>query len=239
MMQRHLGLYQSTLLQRVPSLLHGFSGRAMGNMKKDLAARKRFFDAVGIDGDVTISEQIHGAVVSFVDGAKESPIVGSDGLVVNKAGRALGVFTADCVPILCVDPTSRTIAVAHAGWRGTYGKIAQHAVESMKSGGAQVANILIWVGPHIGMCCYWVDQDRAKRFVDGFGKDPQMASFFENSWHLDLGYVNYRQLIESGIKSENIDVAITCTSCQHDEFFSYRKDSKETFGEMMGVIEWI
>ncbi len=230
------GFYQSTLLQGVPSLLHAFSGRAMGDMKKDLSARKRFFNTAGIDGDVTVSEQIHGAVVTFIDGKKESPVAGSDGLVTRDVGISLGIFTADCVPILAVDPAVRVVAAVHAGWRGTLGKIAQHTIESMKSAGARVPDILIWIGPHIGMCCYLVDQDRAKLFVDGFGDDPKMASFFENSWHLDLGYINYRQFIESGIKPENIDVALTCTSCRHDEFFSYRKNSKETFGEMMGVI---
>lgn len=223
-------MMQSTLLQTVPSLLHGFSARSMGNMKKDLFARRRFLHAVGIQGDVATPEQIHSAAVSSIDNPD-----GSDGLV----GRsAMGIFVADCVPILAVDPKERVVAAIHAGWRGTLGEIAKNAVQKMQEAGANAGNVLAWIGPHIGMCCYSIHEDRKERFVEAFGDDPKMISFFENSWHLDLGYLNWRQFIECGIKPEHIDFALTCTSCQHDEFFSYRKDSKETFGEMMGVIGW-
>lgn len=223
-------MIRSKLLQTVPSLLHGFSTRAMGDMKKDLQARKDFLDAVGIEGNVAIPEQIHGTVVSDALEPK-----GSDGLV----GRIpMGIITADCVPILAVDPQSRVVAAVHAGWRGTLGNIAKNMLDRMKDIEANVSGVLAWIGPHIGMCCYGVDQDRAKRFIDVLGEDPKTASFFEHAWHLDLGYVNYRQLVTSGVKPEHIDFALTCTSCQHDEFFSFRKDTKETFGEMMGVIGW-
>lgn len=223
-------MIQSKLLQTVPSLHHGFSTRAMGDMKKDLAARKRFLEIVGIYGDVAIPEQIHGTVVSTAYGSK-----GSDGLV---GQGPMGIFSADCVPIFFVDPKVRVVSAVHAGWRGTLGKIAKNAIQKMQEAGATAPNILTWIGPHIGMCCYSIDEVRAKRFIAAFGQDPKMASVIENSWHLDLGYANYRQLIESGIQSKNIDFALTCTSCQHDDFFSYRKDTKETFGEMMGVIGW-
>ncbi|MBI3577733.1 peptidoglycan editing factor PgeF [Candidatus Gottesmanbacteria bacterium] len=223
-------MIQSALLKRIPHLIHGFSTRAAGNMKKDLVARKKFIDSIGIDEDISFPEQIHGAVVSTAREPK-----GSDGLV----GRSpVGIFTADCVPILCADPTTKTVAAVHAGWRGTLAGIAKNAVVAMKSTGSDTANIFVWIGPHIGACCYSVDPGRKSRFVEAFGDDVRVASFAENSWHLDLGYVNYRLLLESGIKPEHIDVALSCTSCQHDEFFSYRKDTKETFGEMMGVIGW-
>lgn len=219
--------------------MHGFSNRAMGNMKKDLAARKRFIDSVGIKREeVIVSEQVHGNMVSLVDQNSDMRVIDADGLVTKHSEFALGVFTADCVPIFFVDSVSRTIAVAHAGWRGTVGKIAQNTVELMKSTGSHARDILVWIGPHIGMCCYWVNQDRAKQFSQVFGQDLKLTSCSNSVWHLNLGYCNTRQLIDFGISPEHIDVSVDCTSCQNDIFFSYRKDTKETFGEMMGVIGW-
>ncbi len=222
-------MIQSALLQTVPSFIHGFSTRAMGDMKMNSENRKNFLELLSLsEKNVATAKQVH------------SNKVGVDALVLNQDSifSAAAVFFADCVPVLCVDPKNKVIAAVHAGWKGTVGKIAVNSIDAMQKAGAEAENILVSIGPHIGMCCYDVPEERAKLFLDAFDREPKVASIIEGSWHLDLGYTNYLQLMSAGVKPEHIDAPPTCTSCQVNDFFSYRKDSKETFGEMMGVIGW-
>ncbi len=77
--------------------------------------------------------------------------------------------------------------------------------------------------------------DRADIFRTVF-PDSQVVFQTEGKWHIDLGLANKLQLIQSGILAFHIDASISCTSCQNDRYFSYRKDSPETSGEMIGII---
>ncbi len=218
-----------------------YSKRHDGDMR-DATKRKAFLRSLHLPLNLILPEQVHGteiAVVSSEDIEKKIPNV--DGLV-SKAtpdqNFILGVLVADCVPLLLVDPKTRILGVVHAGWRGTIGGIARKVVEVMKTLGAQSKDILVSIGPHIGMCCYDVPAERAQRFLDMFGNNPKVASLIEGKWHIDIGYANFLTLVDQGILPKNIHSPITCTSCQVENFFSYRKDKKETFGEMMGVVTW-
>lgn len=145
-------------------------------------------------------------------------------MVSNQKGVFVGVLVADCVPILMVDPKKRIVAAIHAGWRGTLGNIAASAVKIIGK------DIFVSIGPHIGPCCYTVPKDRADSFND-------TCTYFDGAnWHLDLGCANRLQLTEAGVPAAHIDTPVVCTSCQSDIFYSYRKDTKEAFGEMLGFV---
>jgi len=180
--------------------------------------------------------QIHGAAVVTADGNTPRVAGDADAVVSTAKNTLLEVHVADCVPILLVDPETRVVAAVHAGWKGTLSRIVQHTVGEMGRMGAKPSRLIAVIGPHIGMCCYTVPADRVRSFQDVFGSSTEIASHWENSWHIDLGVCNRQQLIEAGIPPAQIDSAILCTSCQIDRFYSYRKDSKETFGEIIGVI---
>ncbi len=189
--------------------------------------------------DIILAEQIHGsdvAVVTVKDVGKIIP--GVDGLVTSQVVR-LGIRVADCVPILAYDERSGITGVAHAGWRGTLGNIAGALIASMLDLGAQKTKIRVSLGPHIGMCCYDVPKDRVKNFLKIFKESETIVSFFQNTWHLDIGRANFLQLTLAGVIPSHIEAPVLCTSCQNDKYFSYRKDTKETFGEMMGTISYI
>ncbi len=205
--------------------LHAFTTRGLGDMKKSKENRtKAMRELFGEERELMFGKQLH------------TNVVGIDAVVTNKPHAAVGVFVADCVPILLADIKKRVIGAVHAGWRGTLGGITTNAIREMNSYGSQPGNIIAVIGPHIGMCHYDVPEERAKKFLAAFGDDRKVASFFEGSWHVDLGWANYRQLLAQGITQEHIDAPPTCTACQIDTYFSYRKDSKETFGEIMGVV---
>lgn len=232
------GYYESSLLTSV-NIEHAFSSRELGDMRIE-ANRRKFLTVYGLDDySLVMPQQVHGDVISAVNDTSEKEISGADGLVYRKQGNqkiALGVVTADCVPILAADPKARIIGAAHAGWRGTLNNISRHLIEAMHELGADSKNILVSIGPHIGACCYNVTKERADKFIDQFENDAKAISFWDDGWHLDLGYMNFLQLIKSGIPQKNIYVALACTSCQHDKWFSYRKDTKESFGEMLSFI---
>ncbi len=228
--------YQSSLLAQVTGLFHGYSTESTGDMRKE-SNREAWLKTLAIDpASLVLGEQIHGSVVVVVDNAVRRQIAGVDGLVTKQHGLTLGVMVADCVPLLFFDTKKRIVAAVHAGWRGTLDNIAGVCVKKMVEEGSTTRDILVSVGPHIGMCCYSVPQERAEKFQAIYGTDPQAASQQADGWHLDIGYVNVLQLKAAGISSEHIDAPPTCTSCQADTFFSYRRDTKEGFGEMLAAI---
>lgn len=183
-----------------------------------------------------VPEQIHGNAIGVVDQKdRGTRIPGVDGLVSTSAVR-LGVLAADCVPVLAYDEDTNVIGAAHAGWRGTIAHITKNLLASMRSLGADIRRIKVSIGPHIGMCCYWVDEDRARQFSATFGATA--ASFFEDTWHVDIGKANYIEAVNAGVSRDHIQAPVYCTSCQNNRYFSYRKDTKATYGEQMGII-WI
>ncbi|MDE6513836.1 MAG: polyphenol oxidase family protein, partial [Muribaculaceae bacterium] len=73
----------------------------------------------------------------------------ADGLAARGRGIALGIHTADCLPLLLVDPEAQVIAAVHCGWRGTVAGIATNAVSAMISLGANPERTIAAIGPHI------------------------------------------------------------------------------------------
>jgi len=215
----------------------------LGDMRRS-ENRASYVQMLGVSPHVLVTaEQVHGNVVKKAIRASKTPLSLADGIVLdisdnNSAGIALGIVVADCAPLLFFDKKERSIGAAHAGWKGSYKSIATNVVDYMLSLGSNPDDIMVSIGPHIGMCCYSVPKDRVDMFFSMYGNDAHIASYIDGVWHMDIGYINWLQLRSKGIPAENIDVPPTCTSCQSDLFYSYRKDTKEAFGEIMGVIAY-
>jgi YfiH family protein len=170
--------------------------------------------------------QVHGDRIFILDG--DGPLSGfipeCDGLITDRPGVALGIRTADCVPLLFVDRVRRVIGVAHAGWRGTALRIASRTVDLFeKRFSSRVEDILIAVGPAIGVCCYQVDAP----VYAPFSSRPGVESFLhpcrkESRWMLDLASANRIELMERGAPAGNILSAGHCNACRPDIFFSHR-----------------
>src|SRR6266481_2723344 len=182
----------------------------------------------------------------------------ADASVTKRAGLLLAVQTADCVPILLVDPKNRAVAAVHAGWRGTLARIVEKAIGRMQMEfGSQSADLLAAIGPAIGGCCYEVGTEVAAAFS---GQFVDAAEFFDElrtgdepnplQWlnmmppgHqpppkkvlLDLRKANRSQLEAAGVPVANIFVSDLCTGCRRDLLFSYRKEGPQS-GRMMAVV---
>ena len=146
------------------------------------------------------------------------------------------VFTADCVPIAIIDKKNKAIGAVHAGWRGTYEKIAQKTIEEMsKKYNTNVEDIVCVIGPSIGPCCYEVSKELIEKFNTNLTNcEEKFYIIEEERYYLDLWKVNEYILKASGVNKNNIINLNLCTSCNSDKFHSYRKHQQTS--ERIGMI---
>jgi len=178
--------------------------------------------------------QVHsGTVVNIRDTSAATDAVEGDAAVTALAGAVLAVQTADCVPILIADSHGTAVAAVHAGWRGTAARIVESTVARLREQFAlDPQDLFAAVGPHIGVCCYEIGLEVLAAIAD-----PALFEY-KSEWmkpHLNLGEANRRQLINSGLPDEGIEVSSLCTRCREDLFHSYRRDGTK-MGHMLSVI---
>ncbi|MEN8303863.1 MAG: peptidoglycan editing factor PgeF, partial [Campylobacterota bacterium] len=180
-------------------------------------------------------KQIHSDIVHLVtadDNFKNPPIC--DALITDKLNTPLMVMVADCSPILFYDSVKKVIAVAHAGRQGAFKNIVKNVIESFKNNYAsKTENILVTIGASIGECCYEVGAeiyDEAKELNLEYSMSKR-----DSSYYLNVSHILKRQLLDSGVQKENIEISDECTCCNKDRYFSYRADG--TTGRFCGVIK--
>jgi len=165
----------------------------------------------------------------------EDAIEDCDALVTNVKGVVLTILTADCVPVLLYDEKQKVVAAVHAGWKGTKAKIVAKTVQKMKAYyGCDPINIVAGIAPSIRQCCYEVDKNVAEHFFDISESFTSVGEKFM----LDLPLINKKQLLDAGVKKENIEMSNICTACEVEHFFSYRKEQgcSGRFMSMIGLI---
>jgi YfiH family protein len=269
-------LLQVPAFSKLPWLIHAFSTRPGGispiegervlnlgftdwdTRENVLENRRRFQSALGAsDLALTPLKQIHSDVIHLFETASPELCRG-DASLTNTPGLLLAVQTADCVPILLVDPKKRAVAAIHAGWRGTLRRILAKTVGRLQMDfGSNPSDILAAIGPSIGPCCYEVGTEVATQFLSQFADAPSYFDEFRTGdepnpiqWlnmmppghqpppknvQLDLRKANHAQLIAAGLLAKNIFTIDLCTACHPDLLFSYRKQGPAS-GRLMSVI---
>lgn len=148
-----------------------------------------------------------------------------DALTTNESGVTLVTYYADCTPIFFVDVKNKAIALAHAGWRGTAGRIAEKVVNTMKeSYGTRPEELVCAVGPAISKCCYEVDEGCCRHFkaMDDLNTESFIFPKEGGKYMLDLLEVNRQILMKSGVRNENITISDLCTCCNSELLWSHR-----------------
>jgi hypothetical protein len=180
--------------------------------------------------EITTLKQIHSAKVVDAAGRRGDRIEEGDALISDTPGLAIGVRTADCVPVLLADVRLRTIAAIHAGWRGTAAQIVPSAIRHMgKVFGTRTQDLVAAIGPCIGPCCYDVGPEVARQFVTWIPEMDHAVS----PVRLDLPRANAQQLRDAGIT--DIFVSGECTFCLAERYHSYRRD-KEAAGRLLSFL---
>ena len=188
---------------------------------------KRFSDEYGFNYDnIVFNTQVHGADVRIVE--SDSDIneneKEADGLITNLSATPLLIFTADCVPIVFYDKKQGVVALAHAGWRGTYGNIAGEMVNIMTDKyNCKVEDIKTIIGPSVSVDNYEVSYDLIEKFV--VLEVPNYYKENDGKYYLDLWKLNKELLKKYGILEDNIKIIDFCTVRDNDKFFSYRLDN--------------
>jgi polyphenol oxidase len=282
--QKKCSVLSAAQLSAFPWLVHGFSTRMggfsraygksqlnLGFTKDDSKAdvernRATFLKDLGAVNQnskpwplITL-RQIHSDVIHFVDSLPEAQLVG-DGLITRTPGLLLGIQTADCLPIILVDPKRRAVSVFHAGWRGTIKRIVEKGVGTMQlQFGTKARDLKAAIGPGIHGCCYEVGQEVRDQFESQFAygtklfreveefnevreKYPMLFltarapghSVMPKKIYLDLVEANRQQLRSVGVPAKSIETSPLCTNCNTDRLFSYRAEKGKT-GRMMAVV---
>lgn len=182
--------------------------------------REMLADRTGISVEaIVVPRQTHSVNCRIIDSlpVDTCDIENVDALVTKLHGVALGVSTADCVPVLLADEKNGVVAAAHAGWRGALGGIVGITLRRMAELGADPHSVKAVIGPCICKDCFEVGEEVAGLFPDdcvirSTGCKP----------HVDLpGYVA-DQLVAGGVAKSSVIMPWACTRCEPDRYFSAR-----------------
>jgi YfiH family protein len=238
-------------LDGLPGIRHGFftsawgdcgyaKGEAAGN-ENIPEGRRRVAENFGLAPESLLScFQIHSPdVVTVTKPWSVADRPKADAMVTREKGLALGILTADCVPILFADKSVGVIGAAHAGWRGAISGVIENTIKAMEALGATRSSTTAALGPCIAQKSYEVGPEFPAPFL---AEDAQNEKFFRPAFRsghtmFDLpGYV-VAKLKRLGLVSVSPAPADTCAEPEH--FFSYRRSTLqgvEREGSLISVI---
>ncbi|MCI6615941.1 peptidoglycan editing factor PgeF [Ruminococcus sp.] len=209
---------------------------------------KRICKSAGFDfNSLTASAQDHNTFVRAVTSEnkgvgiyKPRDLQSVDALVTNEKGVTLVTYYADCTPLFFVDTKKKAIGLAHAGWRGTVGRIGEKVVNKMTElYGTNPSDIVAAIGPAISVCCYEVDKPCADNFYALADLDSSRFVFPKENgkYMIDLLETNRQILVAAGVKNENITISDICTNCNSELLWSHRatKGKRGTMSAFMCI----
>lgn len=279
-------LLRAPHLAKLPWLVHGFStrvggvSRAYGKGDLNLGFTKDDTrDAVERNREVFLRKlgavtrrrrgqqlwplvtlrQIHSDIIHNIQNIPSEPLTG-DGMISSTPGLLLAIQTADCLPVIIVDPKRHAVGVFHAGWRGTVKRIVEKGVgEMIRCFGSLPRDLKAAIGPGVHGCCYEVGEDVRTKFESQFEyadclfrevkeSDPVREKYpllfltarapghgeLPPKTFLDLVEANRQQLLAAGVPGKGIEASPLCTNCHPELLFSYRAEKGKT-GRSMGV----
>jgi YfiH family protein len=201
-------ILQSKLLSAIPGVRHGFSTRLT-----DVAST--------IEGVVRV-KQVHGARVVE---ARETAGAEADGIYSTSKGSAMGINTADCVPVLIACTKGQGVAAVHAGWRGAVAGIVEVALENLERKGIAREDLRFALGPSIGLEAFEVGDEVIEAARASLGATPPAVRWDSTGkYHLDLRGLLITQLARWGIPREHIELTGGCTVIESGLYHSYRRD---------------
>lgn len=237
-------------LSEIKFIKHGFSTRLGGvsegvfssmnlafnrgdNPDNVVENYRRICSSIGVDFEsLTASSQDHHTFVRRVGKSERGigitrpkDMQSVDALVTNEKNVTLVTYYADCTPLFFVDPVKKAIALAHAGWRGTVGRIGEKVVRKMNEEfSTDPGDLICCIGPAISKCCYEVDKGCADEFYALRDLDTSKFIFPKenNKYMLDLLETNRQILLKAGVRDENITVSDLCTRCNNELLWSHR-----------------
>lgn len=232
-------------------VIQAVSHRNSGNMalhtvddpEQVVKRRSLYLRSLGLSLEQLVAaNQVHGTEIQLVAAASAGrgsnsimdALSGTDAMITRTPGVVLSIFTADCLPIFIYDPVTPAIGIAHAGWRGSIGRIGVKTLQKMTySFGTNPKTCYVGLGPAICECCFVVSPEVAELF---YSEQPEVVQpDGRDRFHVNLSLFNSTALIKGGVEESRIIDSKFCTACQVEDFFSYRME-QGTRGRMISVM---
>ncbi|NIS71800.1 MAG: peptidoglycan editing factor PgeF [Proteobacteria bacterium] len=256
--RKGLGFYQAPHFEAGDSLIHAFTSRQGGVSPPPFHAlnlgtgtgdqethvksnREILMRTFGLDPSVLFTaNQVHEADILILESSTPAEVskVSRDAIITQRRGIAIGVLTADCVPILVFDPVHRAVAAIHAGWKGIAGDLVGKTIRTMVDQfETRPEKLRAAVGPSIGPRCYEVDDQVRSAFShhpDGWSKWAEAVS--SRAWMFNLSQASVDLLLGSGVRPDNLVFLDVCTHCHPHLFYSHRRDNGRTGRQISFVM---
>jgi YfiH family protein len=243
-------LEQYAPLLAIDGVRHGFATRVGGASKPPASSldfgrhsspaqrrinRERLCGALEIEPERLYRvKQVHGRRVVQVGGGDDPTVIGAieaDALISDVPGVALGVLTADCVPVLIASRERTAFAAIHSGWRGTVAGVLQATIEALEQAfGCRPTELVAAIGPCVSGAAYEVSDEVAAEFAEIEGA---VAIGKKGRPHVDLRRAVAHELAGCGVTT--IGCSERCTVGEESLFFSYRRDGAKA-GRQLNVV---
>lgn len=205
------------------------------NLEKEKESYEKLCNAIGLDiNNLSRPDQQHTDKVKIINKVcTREELKETDGLITNQKNIILATTNADCILYLIYDPKNKVIANVHSGWRGSYQRIVEKAIDKMISEfRSNPEDIIICICPSIRRCCFEVNKDVKEMFQEKFSFIEELDKFIingyiENKFYIDTVGINNCLLQNKGIKRENIYDSGLCSVCNSDLVHSYRVEKSE------------
>ena len=258
-MQNGVGIVTSDMLDGL-GVLHGFTTRYGGKSAAPLDTLNLGFNrpeprdiitknyrllcaAYGLDFDkLVLVSYVHGNNVLEVTrkdcGRGINPALPKlpdcDGIVTNDPDVVLFTLHADCSALFVVDAKRRAIGLAHAGWRGTKGRIGAKLIEKMHTlYGTDSSDVYAVISPCICGKCYEVGRDVGEEFLSEFVDERIIAPHSDpEKMYIDIRLAAEDSFLAAGVPSEHIGHIPCCTYERDELFYSYRRTGRDKTGAM-------
>lgn len=236
-------IIQSNLLKQFSNLIQGFTTKDNGNVAfhvnddkyKVILNHKTLAKELKYDVNTLIHmKQVHLTKIKIID--KNDTFLTPptcDALITDKKNIPLMVMVADCSPLLFYDAKKEVIAVVHAGRAGAFFNIIKVTLDSFREDfDSNIKDIYVSIGPSIGECCYQVGSEiyeQSKKLDLDYAISKK-----NNSYFLNIAKILYKQLLDEGVLNDKIEFSKECTSCNTEQYFSYRAEKKT--GRFCGLL---
>jgi polyphenol oxidase len=260
-----LAFFTFNHLSNHPEVMHFVTGRIGGYSKGPfeslntgfhtgdnhadvLSNRHKIAGVLSIDvAQFTFASQTHSSNVVVVGMQQRglgsitpaNAIANTDALITNCRGICICVQTADCVPLLMYDPDKQVVAAVHAGWRGTLRKVTMQTLNRMADEfDCNPEAMIVGIGPSNGPCCYDVGEDVKQEAIAALGSVEGiiLSSATKGKYIFDQWQANKMQLLESGVREENIEITPYCSQTHQQMFFSSRAGKGVTGRTTSGIM---
>jgi len=196
------------------------------DLERVIENRKELIKYFNLPGEPRYLDQKHSDKCLRFD----TPECEGDAIYSNKKNEVCAILTADCLPIFISDTLGQEVAVIHAGWKGLIRGVIEETLKAFDS-----RNLVAHFGPALSQDSFEVGEEVRDQYVS---KDKSFTSSFKTysgKHYLDL--YSAAELVLNSFDIYKISGGAECTFKQKDEYFSYRRDGKNS-GRMANLI-WI